>query len=651
MKRLLSIFLLLGMWTGLHSRCAAQKNGDFSTKNKKAIQYYEAGDAYYRSGQSLKAENSFRNAIQMDTAFAEAYFVLSQILIETGREKEGSTYLKLGLHYNDRNFKYGYKVAADLDKKNGYYEEAEKYYRIFLEKYTTDTTDFPAARRGIAESKLLALLVKNPVPYNPENAGPNINTKYNDYHPALSVDGQRLIFCRTEPPVQTPTCPGRNGLYEDFYFSTRDEKNEWTRAINAGPPLNSGCNEGTPFITPDGRYMFFAACERPDGLGRCDIYVSERSGNAWGNPRNVGAPVNSGAWESQPSFSSDGKTLYFVSNRAGGYGKMDIYKSERQPDGTFGPAENLGPKINTPENDQFPFIHPDNQTLYFVSAGHLSIGGDDIQYSRRQTDGSWGHAQNIGYPINSPGNEQALIVSADGEWAYVTSEREGGYGGFDIYKFNLYPPARPYAVTYLRGNVSDKSNGQPLEARFELIDLASGKTVVASRSDKLNGEFLVSLPTNKNYALNVSRDGYLFHSENFALEGMHQAGKPFEKKVELSPIRTNDPVVLKNVFFATNEYTLLPESKAELGKLTEFLTKNPTLKIEIGGHTDNAGSDELNRKLSENRAKAVYDFLINDGISKTRLSYKGYGSSKPVAGNDTEAGRAQNRRTEFKIVE
>ncbi len=651
MKRLLPILLLLGIYTGLQSRCAAQKNGDFSSKNKKAIQFYEAGDAYYRSGQMLKAENSFRNAIQVDTAFAEAYFVLSQILIETGREKEGSSYLKMGLHYNDRNFKYGYKTVADLDKKNGYYEDSERYYRLFLEKYTADTNDYAAARRGIAESKLLALLVKNPVPYNPENAGPNINTKYNDYHPALSVDGKRLIFCRTEPPVQAPTCPGRNGMLEDFYFSQRDEKNNWEKALNAGPPLNSGCNEGTPFITPDGRYMYFAACERQDGLGRCDIYLSERAGDSWSTPKNVGAPVNSPHWESQPSFSSDGKTLYFVSNRPGGYGKMDIYKSELQADGKFGPAQNLGPKINTAENDQFPFIHPDDQTFYFVSAGHLSIGGDDIQYCRRQPDGNWGYAQNIGYPINSSDNEQALIVSADGEWAYVTSAREGGYGGFDIYRFNLYPQARPYAVTYLKGNVTDKTNGKPLEARFELIDLASGKTVVASRSDKVNGEFLVSLPTNKNYALNVSRDGYLFHSENFALQGMHEAGKPFEKKVELSPIRKDDPVVLKNVFFATAEYTLLPESKAELDKLVEFLNKNATLKIEIGGHTDNAGSDELNKKLSENRARSVYDFLVQAGINKARLSYKGYGSSKPVADNGTEAGRAQNRRTEFKIVE
>src|SRR5690606_32553188 len=277
--------------------------------------------------------------------------------------------------------------------------------------------------------------------------------------------------------------------------------------------------------------------------------------------------------------------------------------------------------------------------------------GDDIFYSRRQADGSWGKAVNIGYPINSPGNEQAIIVNASGDFAYITSDRPGGYGDMDIYSFDLYTQARPNPVTYLKGIVQDKETGQKLEAIFELINLSTTKTAITYASDKVNGSFLVALPTNQDYALNVSKSGYLFYSENFTLSGTNNISEPFEKIIELSPIHANKSVVLKNIFFETNEFTLLEPSKAELNKLVEFLTQNNSLKIEIGGHTDNVGSDDLNKKLSENRAKAVYEYLINAGIDKARLSYKGYGSTKPIAPNNTDVGRAENRRTEFKIIQ
>lgn len=646
--RSIHIFVFLMAISVFQISCQAQKF-TLSSKNKKAITAFQTADTYYRSGQPLKAEAHFRNAIMHDSTFAEAYFALSTILIDTKRAKEGNDYLKLGLKQNDTFFPYGYKTAADNDKLNGYYEEAVKYYNLFLEKNKdADTSDFAQARKRRDECLLLNYMVKNPVPYNPKNAGPNVNTKYRDYHPALSLDGSTMLFCRTEPPILPPTCAGINGMLEDFYFSYKNNTSEiWEKTVNAGQPLNTGCNEGTPYITPDGRFLFFAACNREDGLGSCDIYISRKEGNIWSTPKNVGAPVNSKAWESQPSFSSDGRTLYFVSNRAG---KRDIYTSTLKDDGSWENPIKLGPNINTTEEDHFPFIHPDNQTLYFVSNGHYSIGGDDIFYSKKQADGSWGKAVNIGYPINSLGNEQALIVTANGELAFVTSDRQGGYGEMDIYSFELYPEARPNPVTYFKGIVKDKETGKALEANFELIDLQTGLTVVQSKSDKINGDFLLALPTNKNYALNVNKDQYLFQSENFSLTGAFDANKPFEKIVELTPIKAGVPVVLKNIFFATNEFSLLNESKAELNKLVEFLTKNKTIKIEIGGHTDNVGSDDLNKKLSENRAKSVYEYLQNAGIDRSRLSYKGYGSSKPISPNTTEAGRAENRRTEFKII-
>lgn len=644
----LKILLTILTSTAFLLSCQAQKF-TLSSKNSKAVKEFQTADTYYRSGQVLKAETHFRNAIILDPNFAEAYFALSTILVDTKREKEGNDYLKSGLKVNDSFYPYGYKTSADLDKKTGYYESAVTYYNLFLEKNKNgDTSDFSIVRQLRDECLVISYMVKNPVPFAPKNLGPTINTKYMDYHPALSIDDKTLLFCRTEPPTQAPTCAGRNGLYEDFYFAYRNEKNEeWGQSVNAGQPLNSGCNEGTPFITPDGRFLFFTACNREGGLGSCDIYFSKKEGNGWTNPKNLGAPINSKAWESQPSFSSDGRTLYFVSNRAG---KRDIYSSELQNDGSWANPIKLGPNVNTAEEDHFPFIHPDNQTLYFVSNGHYSVGGDDIFYSKRQADGTWGKAVNIGYPINSIGNEQAIIVNGGGNFAYITSDRPGGYGDMDIYSFELYSNARPNPVTYFKGIVKDKETGLPLEAAFELISLETGKTVIASASDKINGSFLIALPTNKNYALNVNKTGYLFHSENFSLEGSLDASKPFEKIVELAAIKANVPVVLKNIFFKTNEFALLDQSKVELEKLLDFLNKNSSVKIEIGGHTDNVGSDELNKKLSENRAKSVYTYLVESGVNANRLSYKGYGSSKPIAANTSEEGRAENRRTEFKII-
>ena len=644
----LKCFLIFPLILLLQISCSAQKF-TLSSTNKKALKEFQTADAYYRSGQPLKAETHFRNAIQYDSTFAEAYFALSTILMDTKRGKEGNMFLKKGLKQNDAIFPYGYKSAADWDKKNGYYEEAVRYYNLFLEKNSNgDKEDLDLVQKLRDEALLVNFMVKNPVPFSPQNAGPSINTEYMDYHPALSLDEKTMLFCRTEPPTIPPTCPGRNNMWEDFYFAYRTDLNSpWDKAQNAGEPLNTGCNEGTPFISPDGRFLFFAACERPDGMGSCDIYMSRKMGNSWEKPKNIGQPVNSSAWESQPSFSSDGKTLYFVSNRGG---KRDIYSSEWKSDGSWSNPVKLPSTINSDKQNHFPYIHPDNQTLYFVSDGHYTVGGDDIFFAKKQADGSWGQAKNLGYPINSIMNEQALIVNAKGNLAFVSSDRHGGYGNMDIYSFELYPEARPNAVTYFKGIIRDKESQLPLEADFELIDLESGQITTASKSDKINGSFLLALPTNRNYALNISKDNYLFHSENFTLQGQHEARQAFVKTVDLVPIKADIPIVLKNVFFETNKYALLDKSKIELDKLVDFMQKNPSVKIEIGGHTDIVGSAADNKVLSENRAKSVQQYLIQAGIEASRLRYKGYGSSQPIADNNTEAGRAENRRTEFKIV-
>ncbi|MBX7182583.1 MAG: OmpA family protein, partial [Bacteroidia bacterium] len=418
---------------------------------------------------------------------------------------------------------------------------------------------------------------------------------------------------------------------------------------NLGPPINTDGNEGAQCISPDGQWIFMTACNRRDGEGSCDIYISHKTANGWSEPRNPKSPLNSAKWESQPGFSVDGKTLYFSSNRPGGKGGMDIWYSTFVTGKGWGEPKNLV-IVNTPGNEQSPFIHPDDQTLYFSSNGLPGMGEADLFYCRRQPDGYWGIPQNLGYPINTPGDEQSLIVSATGDTAFISTDKKGGFGNLDIYSFALYPEARPQTVTYFKGKITDKDNRQPLEANFELIDIATGEIKARSSSTPGTGEFLVSLPMNRNYALNVSKDNYLFFSESFELKGSNSASKPVFKNVELSPIKAGEKVVLKNIFFDSNKFDLKSESNAELDKLVELLKKNPSMKIEISGHTDNIGNKTANKTLSENRAKSVIDFLISKGIESGRLVPKGYGDEKPIDSNETETGRANNRRTEMTIL-
>ena len=426
---------------------------------------------------------------------------------------------------------------------------------------------------------------------------------------------------------------------------------KWQKRSNVGPPINTPANEGAQCISPDGQFLFYTLCNSPSGMGRCDIYFSFKEGNKWSTPKNVGPPINSKYWDSQPSLSSDGNTLYFVSNRPGGKGEKDIWSSTLTKEGYWGAPVNLGDSINTEYSDMSPFIHPDNKTLYFASEGHPGMGKHDIFYARMKKDGTFGKPVNIGYPINTSSDEFSLIVNSKGNLAYyASSNRKEGFGNLDLYSFDLYEKARPTLVTYVKGKVFDVDTKKMLDAKLELLDLETSKVVTEIYSNAITGEYLVCLPANKNYAFNASRNGYLFYSENFSLINRKNPEEPFLMDIPLKPIKTGEKVVLKNIFFETGKYNLKDESRSELNKLGDFLIKNPKVKIEVSGHTDNVGDQKMNQTLSLNRAKSVYDFLITNGIAAERLTYKGFGETQPVDSNDAEKGRAANRRTEFKVI-
>jgi len=636
---------------------------NYSTKNKKAIKSYEEALQFFNRMDYYSATISMQKAIKYDDEFIEAHIVLAEIYIEKKDKKNAISSYKNVIEINPDFFPGLYFSLAQLEMMENDFENA----KVHLEKYLTYKNLKPIsisqAKRKLETCKFAMEAIQNPVPFSPVSMGESINTEYDEYWPTITADEQTLIITRLIPKdlyesgenegsqeIQEPQkrLPGMTNVQEDFYISIK-ENNFWSEAINAGEPLNTKGNEGAQTILVDGRVMYFTACNRADGKGRCDIYTSVKENEGWSIPVNLGSPVNSSAWDAQPSISPDGKTLYFVSNREGGLGQKDIWMSHLLENGNWSKPVNLGKNVNSKGQEQSPFIHPDNKTLYFASDGKIGMGGLDLFKVIRNDDGTWSKPFNLGYPINTMSDEIGFIVNAKGNRAFFSSDRLSEKGR-DIFEFELYKEARPNAVSYIKGKVFDSETKKNLKAHFELISLETEEVIMQAESDPNTGEFIVCIPTDNNYALNVSKENYLFYSDNFELSGVYEISDPYLKDVALNPIKPGEKIILRNIFYTTDSYELVEKSTVELSKLIQFLNNNSSLKIEISGHTDNVGSKEYNLELSENRAESVFDYLIEHGVDKDRLSYKGYGESDPIKTNETEIGKAENRRTEMKII-
>ncbi len=643
-SRILLVICLVLSFTGF-----SQEYYELSTKSKKAKKYYENGEYLLKKENIKEAKVSFLSAIEEDPEFYEAHMLMGEIYEHEENDSAAVVAYRKAIEIDQDRYPPTYFILADLEYKNGWYDSALVHFKKYLRYEGTYGKNQIKAEKYLANCEFAIEAIKNPVPFQPVNLGYNINSELNEYFPCLTADNQTLLFTRLLTNTRSVT-----GRQEDFFISYFIN-DEWEPAVDLGPPINTIVNEGAPTLSADGNILIFTACEsidgygaRRNGFGRCDLFVSKRSGNDWLMPYNLGEPVNSRHWESQPSISSDGRTIYFVSNRNNDY---DIWSSTVNNNGDWSEPEILGDNINTEGYEGSVFIHPDNQTLYFSSDGHVGMGGLDIYVSRRDSLGKWGRPVNLGYPINSFKDDNSILISADGELAMFASDREEGYGGLDLYSFELYEEARPQVVTYMKGTVFDKETNKKLDARFELTSLTTGLVAIESFSNKKTGEFLVCLPANDDYALTVSKEGYLFYSENISLTGENSSTDPMLKDVPLEPIKVGAKMVLKNIFFETDKYDLKELSKIELKKLIRLLETNPGMKIEISGHTDNVGSPEYNKTLSENRAKTVNKYLVENGIDQSRLLYKGYGETNPVDTNENHEGRANNRRTEFKVVE
>lgn len=642
--RTLRVSLLVGAITILLG-CAQTSNAQYTSKKKSAINKYVEGVKYFRLLNYQSAIVSLNEAIAKDENFIEPNILLGSLYQEKKDYVNSKKYYDRSLEI-DPNFRPDtYLRLAEVELKLAKYAEALSHLKLFKEAMNPIPKPLmPKWNSMVANCEFAAEAIKHPVPFEPENMGRAINTGEDEYHPSITVDGELFVFTAKEPKGRSNT--GKPFYREDLYFSVNDKVKGWQVAKNFRNPVNTPQhNEGASSVSHDGKYLFFTACNLPDGLGSCDLYVTHRVGNRWAVPKNMGPQINSGDWDSHPSLSPDGQTLYFASNRKGGIGESDIWQAKRNPKGGWFKPRPVS--FNTQGSDFTPYIHADGQTMFFSSDGYPGMGGHDVFVIRKEK-GKWGLPKNVGYPINTEEDEYGMIADPQGRMAYYASERKGGVGKFDLYQFELYKEIQPITASYIKGKVVNANTKQPLSAEVQLIDRNTEELITSTTSDKINGSFLAGLPSNKNYVLNVAKKGYLFYSDHFELKEQSST-EPKQLYIPLVPIQSGASVVLKNVFFETSKFDLKAESKAELNKLVEFLKTNADVKIQIGGHTDNVGNANTNMTLSENRAKAVKTYLVEHGASADRIAAKGYGAMKPVADNATEEGRAQNRRTEFSI--
>ncbi len=650
MNRVLLIFLLT-----LSFSSSAQVG--LSTKSGKAITLYTEADNFRVRGQHAQAIDLLNQAIAKDKKFVEAYYRLGLVYMTT---KSYSRAIE--------NFEKGLSLTNEVKKQKVFWYDLGETYLLTgqYDKATAALTEFVKVENQNRQKLDRAnLMLKNATfaksnqnekaKYQQRKLSDTVNCFAMQYFPVLTADQQELIFTRR--------LVGIGDDDEDLVMTRKDATGRWYSPVSVSKNINSKFNEGTCTISADGRKLIFTSCTGRKGYGSCDLFESTKVGNDWSEPVNLGPNVNSFDWESQPSLSADGRTLYFVSDRRGGYGRRDIWYSTLDDQGQWTKALNLGVPVNTQYEEYSPFIHVNGKTLYFASNGLVGFGGFDIFYSEKLPartidsvqsgrENGWTLPENVGSPINDHEDQFSLFITADGKKGYYSHEEMTASG---IPMGRLYEVQIPeqqqvkYRSNYVRGTVKDKKTGKELKAKIELFDINKNKIISLVHSDSLSGEYLMVLTQGSEYALYVNKRGYLFQSLNFNYSDVTDF-EPLIINIEIEPALTGSVSVLKNIFFDVDKYDLKEKSITELEKIIQFMTENPQIRVEISGHTDNTGNLAYNQQLSEKRSKSVYSYLISKGINQHRLSSRGFGSSRPITSNETEIGRQQNRRIDFTIL-
>lgn len=623
--------------------------------DRKDESLYQEGVTAFRRGNYVQVVQVMNGILNRNPDLSDAWFMLGMSWIkrrDSDFDQAESCFRKV-LALCPSYDPYVYFYLGEIAYSSERFEETVHNMTEFLkdrERIRSDD-DYNRAVSLMDYSGFYLDKVNHPVPFKPEVVT-GISTPEDEYLPILSPDNQIAMFTRMKKIL-----PDRNSLLqtsgykEKFMFSIRDFEGYFAEGEEMPEPFNINDNEGGATLTADNNTLYYTVCrlDRSNRYLNCDIFFSEYKNEEWQPIQNAGNKINKpNSWESQPSISTDGMVLYFVSDRPGGYGGYDIYRSVKDKEGHWMAPVNLGEMINTAGNEKSPFIHPDGKTLYFSSDGMLGLGGYDIFYTRLQEDGTFCRPENLGFPINSPEDEVGFFVSTDGIRGFFASNKLMGKGGWDLYSFELYDKARPEKVLFIKGTVKDETSIEPVKARIELKNVETKKVNEVSL-DTSTGKYVAVAPFQNDYIMTIKKEGYVYESKYISREDTAFRA-PARVDMEIKPIELDKSYRINDIYFAFNSFQLTPESKVVLDQLIEFLEFNPTISIQIQGHTDAIGNDAANLVLSGNRARSVHEYLIASHVAPGRLTYQGFGETQPVASNDTEEGRAKNRRTCFVIT-
>jgi len=645
----------------------AQRGDCKEIKNPTAIRLYQQAINIpsYKHKEAIAILNQ---VIEMQKDYVDAYFKLAEISynqaikspfdsnyiskLDNYYTRAEDNFLKVAelcpsYSYYDSFFYLGqfYYTAREFEKANGFLE-------TFLEHNSESSEHYKGAIKMLKNIEYYLDLINNPVPFNPSPLK-DVCTDDDEYLPLVSPDEELLFYSRRykknlntafEKYVEELVLSERNWEDSSFY--------KFVRGIPLDEPFNDGRNQGGASITIDNNHLFITICEYEranyTSFKNCDIFTSDNIKGEWSPLRRLGKSINGkNSFEGMPSITADGKVLFFASARKGGYGRIDIYKSEKQKNGLWGEAQNLGPVINTQGDDKTPFIHSDSQTLYFATNGRLGLGGFDVFYSQYNGLGQWSEPKNMGFPINTVNDELGLIVSANGKRVFFSSKAFTENGNWDIYSADLYEGARPKRVLFVKGKLTDQKGREVTDAQVGIKGVKSKETT-EGLVDSYSGKYAVAVPVKKDedYLLTVKKDNHFFDSKYIDPDD-EEYEPPTTVNFKIGKIEKGKPIRLENVNFEYGSHKLNDISKFSINQLIEFMKVNEEFKIMLHGHTDNKGTPEFNLALSKLRVQAVRNYMRQQGIDSKRISYQGFGEKKPLDSNGTEAGRAINRRVEF----
>ena len=611
-----------------------------TTADPKAVSLYKEASQASGNRRYEDAKKLYFSALKKEPGYTEPMIGLAGLYNSDGKNDSVILMLSKVIELDPNPSARVLFTLASSYFSEGEYTQAKPLLEKYLRADAKNSNSLEKAKVMLTNTTFAIEAKQNPVPFEARPLSAQINSPQPEYLPSISADGKVLVFTRT------------TDKQEDLYYSLR-EGDGWTEAALM-PGINTPrFNEGAQAISPDGKVLVFTGCGHPGGFGNCDLYISYLNNGTWTRPVNMGENINTRGWESQPAFSPDGNTLFFSSERDLGYGRRDIWYSERSPSGKWKTPVNLGAPVNTTSSEGSPFMAADNETLYFMSDGHPGMGGMDLFMTRRQGKDVWSTPVNLGYPINTRGIEGAMVVNTAGDTAFFTSTgsdkkmtNQGLYDS-DIYYFVLHEKIRPRPASYFRAIVLDAESSQPVRAQVNITGITSGQPLMRQRTDA-EGSVLMPLPAGEDYGIQLYAPGYIFISDHFSIPAQLSDFKPYEQTFYLDKIdkHLGKPMVMRNIYFETGSATLDSVSLAEIGILAEALKYDAALKATILGHTDNVGSEKDNQMLSEQRAQSVIRALVKMGIPAARLSATGHGESRPLASNETDEGRSQNRRTE-----